>query len=147
SLRERVDVRVGAVAVVCEFLHLRILQVAGAEPEYAQEHARLTLLLDESDEFIVAAHTDIEVAISREDHSIIRVLGEARAGLLIREPDAPRAVRRSTGTQPPDRFEDLLLMIAVRGRQNDARTARIDDERDRVLLAQLTRQHLQRGLH
>ena len=84
-LEQIVDVREVSVTAIGHLLHLRILEIAGAEAEYAEKHARLTLMLDESNHLCITRNTDVEVAIRREYYTVVTLSIEVLACHLVRE--------------------------------------------------------------
>ena len=70
GFRDVVDVGVVAVALIRELLERRVLVVAHAEAEHAEEHATLCSLFDQAREIALIGDADVEVAVGHQDDAI-----------------------------------------------------------------------------
>ena len=105
-LVERVDVGVVAVAAVGELLQRRVLEVAHAEAEHGQEHARSCALSSISRDQARpgSVDADVEVAVGGEDDAVDAALDEvSAAAMLVGQLDARAAVGRAARLQPVER--------------------------------------------
>ena len=110
SFEQRVDIVIVAVAFVGDPFHLRVLDVARAEAEDGQEHARFRLLGREVFEGLVVAKSDVEVAVGAKDHTVGSALHEVLGGDLVSERDPRSSCRRAAGSKLIDRRGDFRLV-------------------------------------
>ena len=84
-LVDGVDIGGGAVAVLGQRLHQRVVVVAHAEAEHREEDSLAALALDEALQLVPVGDADVEVAVGRQDHPIdpvgIEILLGQRIGL------------------------------------------------------------------
>ncbi len=144
--RQRVDVRVVAVAGIGQPLQQLIVVVARAEAERRERHTAGALPLGHVDERFVVDDADVEVAVGREHDAVDAVLDLRIVRELVRALDAFGAIGRAAGFEAIDRFADLLLLIAGRRLQHDAGAARIHDHRHAVARRQLICEQAERVL-
>ena len=109
-LVEGVDIGGGAVAVLRERLHQRVVVIAHAEAEHGEEHALAALALDIALQLVRVGDADIEIAVGGEDDAVdaigIEILLGERVGLA----DALAARRAAAGAELIDGREDLGLV-------------------------------------
>ena len=146
-LGQRVDVGVVAVALVGQHLHLRVLDVAGAEAEDGEEDAVLALRFDELFELAVARRADVEVAVGGEDDAVVAAVDEVLFRDVVGELDARAAGRRAARFERLDRGEDRPLVGAGRRRQHESRVAGVDDDGHAVLRPELIDEQLESFFH
>ena len=136
-----------AVPLVRESLERGVLDVAHPEAQNAEENATFRLGRDQFDQFVVLGDADIEIAVGGQDDAVRALLDEVAGGHVIGELDAGPAVGRAARAQLLDRRENLRLVQARGGREDQPRGAGVDDHRDLVVLAELLDQALQAPLH
>ena len=141
-----VNVCVVAVPLVGQLLHHRVVEVARADAEHREEDSALALLLDESDERLVARHADVEVAVGRE-YDAVRAAGtEVLLRDAVCELDSLAAVRRASGFESVNRGDYLAPAVAGRRRQDESARPRVCDDCDAVARVQLLGERAQRRL-
>ena len=119
--------------MVGDLLHLRVLQVPGAEAENRQEDSALPLLLDEPDHLLVARCADVEVAVRRQDDAVVAAVDVVLARDLVGEPDSLPARGAAAGPELFQGGEDLLPGVSRRRGQNQPGGPGIDHDRHPVL--------------
>ena len=142
--------------MIGQLLHLRVLEVAPAEPQNGEEDAGLALLLDETDEVALAGQTHVEVAVGGQDHPVDSAVHEALRRDAVGELD-PGATRGGpSGPETSESRLDPSLLGAEGRRQDEPRGPGVDHDRHAVLLAEgvdeqahgpLQERELVRGVH
>ncbi len=118
-------------AIFSSFASLRF---ARADAKDGEEDARLGLLGDQFDQFIVAGRANVEVAVrGPEDAVDAAVFEEVGRRLLVGQLDAGAAVRRAAALQSLDRRVELVLLIAAGCRQPQTSIAGVGHDRDAII--------------
>ncbi len=146
-LGEVVEIRVVAVPLVGELLHLGRLQIALAHTQHGEEHAGAPLFLDELDHLRIARRPDVEVAIGGENHAVVAAADEVGDCFVVGTANPLASGGAPAGFQPLDRVEDLGLLVPRCGGQHEAGVTGIHDHRDAVLRTQLVHEEPQRRFH
>ena len=75
-----------AVSMVRNLLHLRVLEVTGPETEHRQEGPFIPALFDQADHLGVTRRSDVEVAVARQDHTVVAAVHVMSPRHVVRQP-------------------------------------------------------------
>ncbi len=113
-----------------------------------KKHAAfLGFVLDELDQFIIAAEAHVEIAVGAENHAVRAIWDVVANGFGVGQLNARFAIGRSARVQVLNGRDNVAFVLARSGRQFHARVARISHQRDAVVFVHFARQHAEGFLH
>ena len=143
-LEHAVEECVVAIACIRQFLHHRVLVVAVSDAQDGEKHARFALRRDVALQLGGVVDADVEVAVRHQHHAVVLFLVEVLHRLLVGELEALAARRAAARAQLVQHAANLRLVRARSRGQLHLHAARVGDDRDGILRAQLVRQEPQR---